>query len=131
MKILFKKVIRLKKLNLLMTESYESRQTDQVRKNGLYSNSYVSTCIDYNLANLLLPYISEQPIFTERADIHLYTCNVCFKRFQHPSSAARHQKIHTGEKPYSCSTCYRRFNRKESLRRHQLTHMNTEGLMPP
>ena len=50
------------------------------------------------------------------------TCRFCQKIFSAPSLLARHERMHTGEKPYSCDTCGKSFAEKGNMKKHQITH---------
>lgn len=59
-----------------------------------------------------------------------YGCDVCGKRFKHPSGLRIHSTSHTGEKPYVCPEegCGKSFSVRSNLRRHFLLHYpNLEG----
>jgi len=51
-----------------------------------------------------------------------WSCCYCVKEFDNRWSLARHEKIHTGEKPYKCHICDKDFIQKCSLRRHIKIH---------
>ena len=58
---------------------------------------------------------SEMPLLS-------WSCCYCVKEFDNRWSLARHEKIHTGEKPYKCHICDKEFIQKCSLRRHVKIH---------
>lgn len=51
-----------------------------------------------------------------------YVCDVCYKRFDHPSNLERHKRFHTGEKPFTCDVCGKAFTQSGVLTRHRLIH---------
>ena len=53
--------------------------------------------------------------------IHL-KCKTCNKSFKKASYLAKHEKIHTGDKPFKCDTCEKRYSRSCRLKIHQVVH---------
>lgn len=53
-----------------------------------------------------------------------YSCEVCDKRFQRPSSLRNHMTSHTGERPHECPFpgCHKRFSTKSNMKRHAVIH---------
>ena len=52
-----------------------------------------------------------------------HACRYCYKIFNAPSHVAKHERIHTGEKPYCCEICGRGFTEKGNMKVHRSTHM--------
>jgi len=50
------------------------------------------------------------------------SCSFCPAKFKSNTDLARHERIHTGEKPFKCFVCHRRFNRKGNMEKHVGTH---------
>lgn len=50
------------------------------------------------------------------------SCSFCPATFKSNTDLARHERIHTGEKPFECCFCHRRFNRKGNMEKHMGTH---------
>ncbi|XP_048199990.1 zinc finger protein 202 isoform X1 [Perognathus longimembris pacificus] len=50
------------------------------------------------------------------------SCPVCGKRFRYSSSAMRHLKTHSGERPHKCAECGKAYTRRSHLARHQKVH---------
>ena len=51
-----------------------------------------------------------------------HVCEVCDKDFRDAFNLARHNRIHTGEKPLKCTVCDKAFNRQGHLTVHLRTH---------
>ncbi|KAE8629135.1 hypothetical protein XENTR_v10000368 [Xenopus tropicalis] len=49
-------------------------------------------------------------------------CNICGKRFKHPSNLELHKRSHTGEKPFECSICGKHFSQAGNLQTHLRRH---------
>lgn len=53
---------------------------------------------------------------------HRHICRYCPKAFVTPSKRARHERIHTGDKPYGCGHCPQRFTQRCGLKAHSYLH---------
>ncbi|KAH7142826.1 hypothetical protein B0J13DRAFT_608112 [Dactylonectria estremocensis] len=49
-------------------------------------------------------------------------CRYCPRDFIKKDHVARHERIHTRERPFSCPTCLASFARKDVLKRHERSH---------
>nr|CAI5840754.1 unnamed protein product [Callosobruchus analis] len=47
-----------------------------------------------------------------------YCCSECPRRFKRASHLARHQLVHSGEKPHECDLCHKMFSRHDKLKTH-------------
>ncbi|KAK7193216.1 hypothetical protein DPSP01_008183 [Paraphaeosphaeria sporulosa] len=50
-----------------------------------------------------------------------YTCRHCARVFKRSEHCARHERVHTQEKPFSCAYCDRKYARKDLVKRHERT----------
>ncbi|KAJ5200020.1 hypothetical protein N7472_005224 [Penicillium cf. griseofulvum] len=50
-----------------------------------------------------------------------FTCASCNKSFKRSEHCARHELMHTQERPFPCRKCGKRYGRKDLLRRHERT----------
>ncbi|KZN89771.1 Transcriptional regulator [Penicillium chrysogenum] len=50
-----------------------------------------------------------------------FTCMSCNKSFKRSEHCARHELMHTQERPFPCRKCGKRYGRKDLLRRHERT----------
>ncbi len=48
-------------------------------------------------------------------------CDVCKRKFSHPSNLARHKSTHTGHKLHECDICNEIFARPRNLKTHKIT----------
>ncbi|ORY15877.1 fungal-specific transcription factor domain-domain-containing protein [Clohesyomyces aquaticus] len=49
----------------------------------------------------------------------VYRCGHCARQFKRSEHCARHERVHSGEKPFDCSYCNRRYARKDLVKRHE------------
>lgn len=47
-----------------------------------------------------------------------YSCQYCYKVFNHKNNFLKHERTHTGEKPFVCLYCDHRNSRSDTLRNH-------------
>ncbi|KAF2707453.1 hypothetical protein K504DRAFT_383718 [Pleomassaria siparia CBS 279.74] len=48
-----------------------------------------------------------------------YQCRHCSRLFKRSEHCARHERVHTQERPFPCSFCERRYARKDLVKRHE------------
>ena len=53
-----------------------------------------------------------------------FSCDLCSKAFKERRHLETHKIIHSGEKPHQCKTCAKSFNRISNLKRHSTIHMD-------
>lgn len=71
-------------------------------------------------ASFLQHYADDHP------DEKRYTCKFCKKYFNRYRECARHQLLHTGERPLKCDICSKNYRDTKALRHHQ-RHVHREG----
>jgi transposase-like protein len=61
------------------------------------------------------------------AELDLFQCEMCGKKFTDKSNYRRHRRIHSGEKPYKCQFCDVAYSRSDILKQHLVTrHSNLQ-----
>ncbi|CAG8909741.1 unnamed protein product [Penicillium egyptiacum] len=65
-------------------------------------------------------------------DPRRFKCTSCNKSFKRSEHCARHELMHTQERPFPCRKCGKRYGRKDLLRRHERTihaeqYVNDDG----
>ncbi|XP_054455568.1 zinc finger protein 253-like [Anoplopoma fimbria] len=73
-------------------------------------------------SHVLSKHSHELPADELTATDAVFTCEVCGKKFPHPSQFMIHQRSHTGEKPFHCDVCGKSYSMKQQLREHRYTH---------
>ncbi|XP_072042728.1 uncharacterized protein [Amphiura filiformis] len=58
-----------------------------------------------------------------------FACGFCGKAFQTKDHLAKHERIHTGDKPFGCEVCGKAFSRKHDMKRHSAKHLHV--FFPP
>ncbi|KAF2869110.1 hypothetical protein BDV95DRAFT_578392 [Massariosphaeria phaeospora] len=51
----------------------------------------------------------------------VYRCKYCARVFKRSEHNARHERVHTQERPFSCAFCDRTYSRKDLVKRHERT----------
>ncbi|CAH1995251.1 unnamed protein product [Acanthoscelides obtectus] len=61
-----------------------------------------------------------------------FICLECPRRFKRASHLARHQLVHSGEKPHECDMCHKTFSRHDKLKTHiKKMHTPKDVCLPP
>ena len=53
---------------------------------------------------------------------NVYTCQYCSYASNRKNNVARHERLHTGDKPFACTLCDFRTTQKSNLVIHERTH---------
>jgi DNA-directed RNA polymerase subunit RPC12/RpoP len=49
----------------------------------------------------------------------IYRCRHCSRTFKRSEHQARHERVHTNERPFACAYCDRKYARKDLVKRHE------------
>jgi len=58
----------------------------------------------------------------KKNDQHMFSCEVCGRKFLKPSTLKTHMLIHTGERLFSCRFCDKSYTRSNDLKKHMRSH---------
>ncbi|KAF2502680.1 hypothetical protein BU16DRAFT_16843 [Lophium mytilinum] len=62
----------------------------------------------------------------------IHKCRSCHREFKRSEHCARHERVHTQEKPFACRFCTRRYARKDLVQRHERSiHPVDTAAAPP
>ena len=60
-----------------------------------------------------------------------YSCETCGKGFHDSNKLARHEKVHTGDKPFCCEECGMKFGERGNLKTHMRVHSGERPFVCP
>lgn len=62
---------------------------------------------------------ADVPVKTRGRVKRVYRCRHCARNFKRSEHCARHERVHTQERPFPCEFCDRRYARKDLVKRHE------------
>ncbi|CAG5100432.1 Oidioi.mRNA.OKI2018_I69.XSR.g16995.t1.cds [Oikopleura dioica] len=108
--------------NFSSSESSSASEASEVPTSEYFSDSSSSSAASEMTSGAISSTTGLTHAKAAKGSASSKSCSFCPATFKSNTDLARHERIHTGEKPFECSICHRRFNRKGNMEKHMGTH---------
>ncbi|KAL3282757.1 hypothetical protein HHI36_005924 [Cryptolaemus montrouzieri] len=98
---------------------FSNQQNLKTHKEGVHEKKKPFTCLECKQS---FPYAKNFRMHQLKHKRGVYSCEVCQKKFNHPSSLVYHRNADHNLQRFACNKCNKTFKHRQLLHRHQLVH---------